>query len=119
MGCLEQVPSRCSGSRPLRPADIAARSYQSEVSAGDSPWRGLAGGRYGALKAGVRSAAADEFAAAYQSECAAGGRYGALKIAVAVAARSGPPTLRRGRTRARSPQATRCGELWPEAGTER
>ncbi len=38
---LEQVPSRCSGSRPLRPADIAARPYQSE---------GLARGRYGALE---------------------------------------------------------------------
>lgn len=55
MGCLDQVPSRCSGSRPLRPADIAARPYQSEVSAGDSPWRGAAGGRYGALKRAGKS----------------------------------------------------------------
>ncbi len=34
----------------------------------------------------VRSAAADEFAAAYQSECAAEGRYGALKTIPAVPA---------------------------------
>ncbi len=38
---LEQVSSTCSGSPPLRPADTAARPYQSE---------GLAGGRYGALE---------------------------------------------------------------------
>ncbi len=37
----EQVLSRYRGSRPLRPADTAARPYQSE---------GLAGGRYGALE---------------------------------------------------------------------
>ncbi len=36
-------------------------------------------GRYGALRRGARSAAADEFAAAYQGECAAGGPYGALE----------------------------------------
>ena len=40
----EQVLSRYRGSRPLRPADIAARPYQSE---------GLAGGRYGALERGL------------------------------------------------------------------
>ncbi len=40
----------CSSWRPFRPADTAARPYQSEVSAGDSLWRGLAGGRYGALE---------------------------------------------------------------------
>ncbi len=34
----------------------------------------------------VRSAAADEFAAAHQSECAAEGRYGALKTVPAVPA---------------------------------
>ena len=60
----------CSGLRPLRPADIAARPYQSEG------WPGRA---YGALKEGNRSAAADESAAAYQSECGPGGPYGALK----------------------------------------
>ncbi len=38
---LYQVPSRCSDSRPLRPADTAARPYQSECAAG---------GRYGALE---------------------------------------------------------------------
>ncbi len=82
-GLLEQVPSVCSGLRPLRPAGfIPARPYQ--------------------------------------SECAAGGRYGALKEGVAVGARSGPPdSFRRGRIRARSPQATRRGEVWPEAATER
>ncbi len=36
------------------------------------------GGPYGALK--LVSAAADEFAAAYQSECRPGGPYGALKL---------------------------------------
>ena len=41
-GVLEQVPSRFSGSRPLRPADIAARPYQSECRPG---------GPYGALEA--------------------------------------------------------------------
>ncbi len=48
---LGQVPSRCSGSCPL----------------------------HGALKQGVRSAAADEFAAACQSEGGPGGPYGALR----------------------------------------
>ncbi len=38
---LKQVSSRCSDSRPIRPAGTAARPYQSE---------GLAGGRYGALE---------------------------------------------------------------------
>ncbi len=49
-GLLEQVPSVCSGLRPLRPAGfIPARPYQSECAAG---------GRYGALETalGIRSA---------------------------------------------------------------
>ena len=72
-GALAQVPSRCSGLRPLRPADTAARPYQSEG------WPGRA---YGALQEGVRSAAADD-ACAYQSECRPGGPYGALKTVLA------------------------------------
>ena len=44
---LEQAPSVCSGLRPLRPADIAARPYQSECAAG---------GRYGALETARASA---------------------------------------------------------------
>ncbi|MCH6551676.1 MAG: hypothetical protein IH804_06650, partial [Planctomycetes bacterium] len=43
-GALAQVPSGCSGLRPLRPADTAARPYQSE---------GRPGRAYGALQEGV------------------------------------------------------------------
>ena len=48
---LEQVPSWSSRSRPLRPADIAARSYHSE---------GLAGGRYGALETALAASGAPQ-----------------------------------------------------------
>ncbi len=54
-------------SRAQRPTDSAPERTGASV-----------GPEYGALKKAARSAVADVFAAAYQSECRPGGPYGAL-----------------------------------------